>query len=223
MRQYFYDKGVNMDNLSNKYIGKTINKLTVCNIVKKNNRLYFNCICECGKSALIRTDAVISGKTKSCGCLKGSSPKRFTNISRKDYHKLQSTWFRINYRCHNKNHHKYPFYGAKGIYVCDQWRNSLDDFILWSINNGYSYNLTIDRIDNSKGYSPENCRWATLKQQQRNRNVTKMFTYNNVTKPISEWCEILNLPYDATKERLKHGWSMEKCISTPIRNYKSKI
>lgn len=82
------------------------------------------------------------------------------------------------------------------------------------MTNGYKDNLTIDRMDNNGDYEPNNCRWVTMKQQNRNRRNTKYVTYKGETKPLVEWCEILGLNYSAVYGRLKRGWNMEKAIES---------
>ena len=100
-----------------------------------------------------------------------------------------------------------------GKKMCNEWKNSFTKFYNWAISNGYQSNLTIDRIDNNKGYSPNNCHWATHKEQVRNRSNTLHITYKGETKPLVEWCEILNLNYNTTWSRLKKNkWTVEKAF-----------
>lgn len=124
--------------------------------------------------------------------------------------RLYRIWNAIKNRENNHDGTR-PTYTGK--YMCDDWKNSFTKFYKWAISNGYNDNLTIDRIDNNKGYEPNNCRWATSKQQVRNRCNTKHVTYKGETKPLAEWCEILNLNYNTTWTRLhKYHWSVEKAF-----------
>ena len=131
---------------------------------------------------------------------------------------LYNMWHHMKQRCYNIKNHNYKDYGGRGIAVCDEWRNSYLVFKAWAVNNGYKEGLTIDRIDNNKGYSPNNCRWATRKQQARNRRSTRLTTYKGVTKPLAEWCEILSLNYWTVVSRLDRlGWSIEDALGGGIR------
>ena len=91
-------------------------------------------------------------------------------------------------------------------------------FYNWANENGYQKGLSIDRIDNNGNYSPENCRWATIKEQQRNTRRNIYITYKNETKTLVEWCEILNLPYKTINSRINKGWDKIKSITTPIKH-----
>jgi hypothetical protein len=110
------------------------------------------------------------------------------------FNKSSKAWTRIRHirnkmiqRCHFEHNDKYYAYGAKGMKVCDLWRNSLEEFYNWAINNGYKDKLTIDRIDNNKGYSPDNCRWTTLTEQSRNkRNVISIDTVKEIRNLLSK-------------------------------------
>lgn len=104
-------------------------------------------------------------------------------------------------RCHNEKDSGYHKYGAKGISVCDEWRNSFESFYSWSISNGYRDGLTIDRINPNGNYEPSNCRWVTMIDQQRNRGNNIKIEHNGETHTISEWCEILNFSYTCAKTR----------------------
>lgn len=105
----------------------------------------------------------------------------------------------------------------KGKKMCDEWKNSFTKFYDLAISHGYNDNLSIDRIDNNKGYSPENCRFATPTQQVRNRSNTLHITYKGETKPLMKWCEILNLNYNTTWTRMhKYHWSAEKAFTKGV-------
>lgn len=130
---------------------------------------------------------------------------------------LYNIWHHMKQRCYNIKNHNYKDYGGRGIAVCDEWCNSYLMFKEWAINNGYEEGLTIDRIDNNKGYSPNNCRWADRKQQARNRRSTRLTTYKGDTRPLTEWCEILNLNYWTVVSRLDRlGWSIEDALGGGI-------
>ena len=98
-------------------------------------------------------------------------------------------------RCNNPKCINYHNYGGKGITVCDEWKNDFISFCNWANENGYSNKLTIDRIDNNKNYSPENCRWVDMKTQCNNRDTNIKITIGNATKTLTEWCKIFMLDY----------------------------
>lgn len=130
---------------------------------------------------------------------------------------LYNIWHHMKQRCHNVKNHNYKDYGGRGIVVCRDWFNSYLTFKEWAMNNGYKEGLTIDRIDVNGNYKPSTCRWATRKQQARNRRSTRLATYKGDTRPITEWCEILNLNYWTVVSRLDRlGWSVEKALGGDI-------
>lgn len=177
-------------------------------------RSYWKCRCECGKEKKVSSDNLVSGKIKSCGCL-----KKEKTVLRSYKHglvdtKLYKTWCNMKDRCYNKNNTFFYRYGGRGIKLCDEWKNDFKCFYDWSIKNGYSEKLTIDRKDNDKNYCPENCRWVNLKEQARNTSRNKIILWNGETKCLSEWEEITGLPI---KKRLRDGWSLEKSFLTPKR------
>jgi hypothetical protein len=124
-------------------------------------------------------------------------------------------------RCYNTKRPAYELYGLRGIGMCDEWLNKggFEKFYEWCMNNGYSKDLTIDRINNDKGYSPENCRWTTCKEQCNNRRGNLNIEYNNETKTLAEWCDFLNMPYHAVYHRLyEKGLSVEESFTKSIGN-----
>ena len=103
-------------------------------------------------------------------------------------------------RCYSKLNDSYGNYGGRGIGVCDEWVKSRDLFISWALKNNHQDSLSLDRIDNEKGYSPKNCKWSTVKEQLRNQRRNVFITHNNISRTIGEWCEALSL---TEKERAK--------------------
>ena len=131
---------------------------------------------------------------------------------------LYSAWNRMCRRCYNPKDHKYYRYGARGISVCNKWRNNYDAFYEWAINNGYKLGLSLDRINNDGNYEPSNCRWTTQKVQMRNTSRNKIIKYKGETRCLAEWCEILNLPYNAILKRIIYqNYTIEQAFETPIK------
>ena len=117
-------------------------------------------------------------------------------------------------RCYNEKNASFENYGARGISVCDEWRNSRDAFIEWSLKSGHAIGLSLDRIDNEKGYSPENCRWATTTQQLRNQRRNKVISHDGLQMTASEWAERLGIGQDTLRRRVNvYGMPMEKALT----------
>lgn len=167
------------------------------------------CVCDCGRLTEVTINHLQIGHTKSCGCLLNHD-KSTHNLS---YTRIYKIYINMKQRCYNKNHNYYRDYGARGIAVCDEWKDDFMSFYDWSMANGYKDNLTIDRINVDGNYEPNNCRWISNKQQQRNKRNTKYVTYKGVTKPLKEWCEILGIKYSTTWNRINIlKWSIERAF-----------
>lgn len=129
---------------------------------------FWKCICDCGKFHTCRGQDLKSGKTKACGCLKGSVLKHGLSGT-----KLYSVWKTMIQRCENKSTEHFKYYGGRGIKVCREWHNS-SVFFKWALSSGYRVGITLDRFPNNDGnYEPGNCRWATMKEQSNNRRQRK--------------------------------------------------
>lgn len=188
------------------------------------------CKCECGNYAEVTAGHLKDGHTKSCGCLakeKGLERIKFAPKSVK--HGMTNTrlyriYKKMYRRCYCPKTKWYENYGGRGITICPEWlgEHGFEKFAKWALSNGYADNLTIDRKDNNKGYSPDNCRWATAKEQANNTRSTIFLTYNGETKPASEWSEITGIPQDTLTYRKRHGWTDEECIETPLRGRMGK-
>lgn len=190
--------------------GQRFGRLTVLyQLHNTKGRTKWLCICECGNLVEVITNSLRQGLTKSCGCLN----REIVTKHGKSNTKMYNAWRHITQRCYNENCKAYKHYGARGITMCDEWKDSFQAFYDWSMANGYADNLTIDRIDNNKGYEPSNCRWITMKQQERNKRNNRQFTYNGETHCITEWCEMLGINYGTFKSRFyKYGWPIEKAL-----------
>ena len=168
--------------------------------ILKNGRrkIQWLCQCSCGNTTIVKTDNLRSGCTKSCGCLHKETNSTANITHGKTNTRLYNVWKGIKRRCYNSNHRSYKHYGGRGISMCDEWVNDYMAFYKWAIDNGYKTDskhgeCTVDRIDNNKGYSPENCRIADTKLQNRNRRSNHLITINNETHCLIEWAEILGL------------------------------
>lgn len=182
------------------------------------NRVFL-CKCDCGNLKEVRLGHLRHGKITSCGCLCGE--KRI--IKNKG---LENTYRAMKARTTNKNNIGYKLYMGRGITICDEWNKSYNDFAIWSMQNGYKDGLSIDRIDNNKGYYPGNCRWVTVLQNNCNRRNTVYVNYKGRKESFTLLCKRKGL-YDhraAIGDRIKRGWSVERAIDTPIRkgNYGKK-
>ena len=184
-------------------IGMKFGRLTVLGLSDKSSRrTYWDCICDCGKFKTVRSDSLQNGSIKSCGCLKKEQNK--INLNRTTHNlsktRIYKIWQGIKKRTLDTNSINYINYGRRGIELCNELKD-FENFYNWSIKNGYSENLTIDRIDINGNYEPSNCRWTDLETQCRNRRSNILIRIGNKTKCLTEWCEIFDLDYNTIHAR----------------------
>ncbi len=193
-------------------IGNRYGRLTVmldCGQDSRRHNLYLT-ICDCGESKAVIGSFMLNGKISSCGCLKRESDsKKFYKhglIKDNEY----SIWLAMRDRCSNPKSKNYKNYGARGITVSKEW----DDYSVFIRDmgkrpDGYS----IERIDNTKGYSKENCRWASFDEQVRNTRQNVNITYDGKTMCLTDWADELGLPRPTLHYRIHAGWDLEKALT----------
>lgn len=180
-------------------------------IFEKRYRYFYLCKCDCGNECVIEKKNLLKNKygCQQCGHNHHDIIVSTHNLTKTRLYKI---WQGVKNRCkHHKN------YGARGIIVCEEWKNNFMNFYNWAINNGYNDNLTIDRINVNGNYEPSNCRWTDIKTQNRNRRSNRLITYNNETHCITEWAEKLNIKrtllYDRLCRKNRAIWDIKKALT----------
>ena len=192
--------------------GQRFGRLTVVSLSKKrlNDRVTWHCICDCGNEKDVIAKSLKSEATKSCGCYR----KELFETHQESGTRLYSIWEKIIQRATNTNLDRAKDYSLRGIDVCPEWQ-IYENFSKWAKENGYKDSLSIDRIDNNRGYYPDNCRWATPVQQANNRRTNVMITYKDKTLSLADWARETGYSYDTIRSRYRRGWSPERIIETP--------
>jgi len=198
------------------YFFESGNKIGRWTLIEDTKKYSWLCECDCGNRKIVDTHRLINGQSRSCGCL-----ARLKNSKRMTTHGMSTSriyciWRGIRDRCRNKNVRMYKNYGGRGIGFCDKWLNF--GGFMEDMKNGYKDNLTIDRIDNSRGYYKENCRWVDMKTQNRNRRNNKIINFNGIKKCSAEWSEITGINRATIEGRLKRGWDEERSLTTPVKH-----
>jgi len=172
------------------------------------------CECRCGNIVTVRNDKLRSKHTQSCGCFRlerlcdAVKPHGQSHVKSRTY----ESWCNMIQRCTNPKHPDFASYGGSNVMVCSRWRESFAAFL--ADMGTCPPTLEIDRWPNNKGnYEPGNCRWATRTQQNRNKANNRVITFNNFTGCVAEVCEHFNADYRLVRQRLLHGWSVERAFS----------
>ena len=192
--------------------GQKFGRLTVKHMagIAANKERTWLCVCDCGNETIAKGYYLRKGVTKSCGCLQTETRIKHGHTLGKRDTPTYKSWENMMQRCTNPKHHHWHKYGGSGISVCDSWRtfaNFLADM------GERPQGTTLDRIEGSNGYSPDNCKWSSIKDQQRNRKTCKRITWNGKTQTMVEWAEELKIPYATLESRLRHGMTTEKAFT----------
>lgn len=178
----------------------------------------WECVCDCGNVSIVSAQSLKSGATQSCGCFQREVAAKANFSHGLHGTRLYSIWQGMNARCYRKTNISYKHYGGKGIIVCDEWRDDFQAFYDWAMANGYRDGLTLDRIEGTKGYCPDNCRWVTWKKQGNNTARNRVIQYRGEAHTMAEWSDILHMDYWLLSGRINElGWSVEKAFETPAR------
>jgi hypothetical protein len=205
-------------------VGKEIGRWTILSEEPKTKRyIEYVCKCQCGNIKTVCGLSLKSGKSRSCGCINREITRARNYRHGMRHTRLYAIWSNMIARCDNKTSSSWERYGARGITVCKPWRNYANfhqDMIasyLAHVKDHGESRTSIDRINNMRGYSPKNCRWATPSVQSRNRRQIRNITYKGRTLCMKDWALLLGVRYQSIQGRLDRGWSFDKVIKTPIR------
>ena len=176
---------------------------------KRNSR--WVCRCKCGTVRSVNRSSLVSGRSKSCGCI--AQRKEGINATHgMSKTRLYREWASMRKRCKSETDKSASSYFHKGIRVCDEWEHDFASFRDWAVAHGYEDSMTIDRIDNSKGYSPDNCRWVLPEEQSRNRTNTVFVMYDGEAWCLRTLCEHIGFPYKLAHQRYRRLIKQGKCV-----------
>lgn len=204
-------------------IGKTFGRLTCVERVKNRGSLdRYRFVCEDGNEIEANGHDIRNGNTSSCGCLQKQRVREALithgQTASGRWTPEYRAWAGMIDRCRNPAYEHYEYYGGKGIQVCERWRNSFAAFFLdMGLRPGKGY--SIDRVDNDKNYEPGNCRWATQREQTRNKSNNVYITHNGETMILTDWSERLGIDRHRLRRRLLGGMTFEEAISKPPQNH----
>lgn len=179
---------------------------------KKGHTSIWECKCDCGKLTLKNLSGLRRGSSNSCGCLQSELARQKLTTHGMTGSRPWRIWSKILPRCYNPKATIYKHYGGRGITVCEKW-HSFEGF--WEdMKVGYEDHLTVERIDNNGNYCKENCRWATRKEQARNRRSSRLIEFRGEILTLAEWCDRTGLHPSTILSRIRYGWSVEDALTT---------
>lgn len=182
-------------------------------------RSHWRCRCDCGETRIVSTSILKKdGRVTplSCGCVPAANIGDRLRRHGMSYEPVYRIWGSMRARCQDVNHLQYPSYGGRGITVCERWQ-TFEHF--YADMGDRPDGMSLDRIDNDGPYSPENCRWATLIQQQRNTRRNRFLTLNGRTHCIAKWADLTGITYHTIITRLDRGWSVHDVLTRPVRKH----
>lgn len=179
---------------------------------------FWVCRCDCGTVREVYQRRLKNGKSLSCGCYKNEVTAQFSTKHGLYKSRIYKIWHGMKKRCYLPSMPTYKHYGGRGITVCEEWlgNNGLQNFYDWAMANGYTDDLTIDRIDVNGNYEPNNCRWVTMKVQANNKRNNRYLEVDGDTVTMSELSEASGIPYSSLWRRIEKGMDIKEASLTPI-------
>lgn len=179
------------------------------------SKRWWDCVCDCGNESFVPTGYLVSGNTSSCGC--GQKKAATRNCIRRSVHRLTGSrlyniWCGMKARCYRATSSNYQWYGGRGISICLEWMD-FQTFAAWAIGSGYKDSLSIDRIEVSGNYEPQNCRWSTQLEQASNKQKTRRLSFNGDNLTLNEWSGITGIGTTTLANRVRAGWSPEEILT----------
>lgn len=235
--EWFHENEINIQPIESKHItdltGQTFNRWTIVGYagLGKDLKAQWWCKCQCDDTKYyIRTGTELkNGKSKSCGCLISDANRdrrvlfklaEKYNVEEKDILRLHRIFNGMKQRCYNLLSKDYPKYGKRGIKICDEWLLDPNAFDKWAFTNGYQSGLTIDRIDVNGDYTPDNCQWISVVEQNRNKTTTIYIDYQGERRTLSSVLHEKGIAnnYPLYVQRIiRYGWDIDKAINEPVR------
>lgn len=189
-------------------IGKTYGRLMVVARSSRTGgtrpRVYWDCVCACGKTAVVEASNLRGGAVQSCGCLRNERVAQAVGKHAHTGSPEYVAWQHMKSRCYNAANPDYPNWGGRGIRVCDRWRDSFEAFL--ADMGPRPTGATIERRDNDSDYEPGNCVWASRQAQARNTRRNRRLTIAGTTRTLAEWCQLAGLSEATVRKRLNRGW-----------------
>lgn len=186
----------------------------------KHKQRIWECICDCGKTTNVYTALLLSGNTKSCGCLHDEMASKRFCIHRLSGTILNKKWKNMKQRCYNPKNHQYHNYGGRGVKICEEWLNSFDSFQKWAFQNGYEDNLTIERKNVNGNYEPSNCEWVPFGEQYLNKRCAVKIIIDGKEHYIKDLAEKYGIPYETLWRRYRDRWDLSILFNKPKTGFK---
>ena len=201
--------------------GMHFGRLTVLDRASESYPYKWRCRCSCGNEVVVKGCNLRSGHTQSCGCLMRERTKETSITHGETGTRMYRIWSAMKRRCMNSHLENYAKYGGRGIRLWSGWME-YEPFREWALSNGYADDLTIDRIDVNGDYTPDNCRWATYKQQANNTRQNRFISFCGEVYTLLEWAELLGIHKNTLFNRLKNSKSIEDAFMNPVRHVRRK-
>ena len=203
------------------FFGRLVVESTYLHRTATYSKTFVVCRCVCGNQKEVKAslNSLRKGNTQSCGCLqreRASEANKIHGATVGRGQRLYRLWSSIKRRCYNPNAKEYKNYGARGIVVDPCWVDSYESFATWAMSNGFKARLEIDRIDNDGPYSPDNCRFVTHQQNQRNKRTSRVLEVDGCSLTVAGWADRLGVNAGVLYMRLNRGWSDSDVVGTPV-------